>query len=138
MCELCNRIELIKQHKEPYFIKEYETGYLSLFDNQAYPGYCLYILKEHKEEIFELEYHQRQKYFNELSYIIKKINDIYKPLKMNYCFLGNGQNSRHLHCHIIPNNTPNKTIWHGNCYHENFDYDIEEVISIMRRNLCEI
>ena len=130
MCEICRRIELIKQGKEPYFIKEYDTGYLSLFDNQIYEGYCLFITKEHIEEIYEAD----SLYWKDLQYIGYKIESLYKPRKMNYCFLGNG--TRHLHCHIIPNNVGQKTIWHNNEYRENFDYNIKEIIEKIRKVLC--
>ena len=132
MCEICKRIELIKQGKEKYFIKEYETGYLSLFDNQAYPGYCLFIYKKHKEEFWQTFVLDRDNYFSELSEIGHKLEMLYKPRKMNYCFLGNGEKSRHLHCHIIPNNIPNRTIWHNNNYKENFDYNIKDVVNKIR------
>lgn len=128
MCEICKRIELIKQGKEKYFIKEYDTGYLSLFDNQAYSGYCLFIKKEHIEEIWETSY----QYFNELAGVAEKLNDLYKPKKMNVCFLGNG--CRHLHAHIIPNNECSRTIWHRN-YRECFDYDVESIVNKIREVL---
>jgi len=124
-CEICNRIELIKQKKEKYFIKEYTTGYLSLFDNQAYEGYCLFIYKQHIEEMWQIQ----DWYFTELQDIAFKIRNLYNPLRMNYAILGNG--CSHLHTHIIPNNIPNKTIWHDN-YRENFDYDVSEIIEKIR------
>jgi len=126
MCEICKRIELIKQGKEPYFIKEYSSGYLSLFDNQAYPGYCLFINKAHVEEIHELK---NNVYFDELKEIGRRLELLYKPRKMNYCILGNG--CRHLHCHIISNNEGSRTIWHRD-YRENFDYDVKKVVEEIR------
>lgn len=129
MCEICNRIELIKQGQEKYFIKEFETGYLSLFDNQYYKGYCLFIFKEHIEEIYQLQTLERDIYFEELSGIIKRLGELYKPMKMNYCFLGNG--CRHLHCHIIPNNVGQRTIWHRD-YTEDFTKNIDLIINKIR------
>lgn len=135
MCEICKRIELIRKGKEPYFIREYETGYLSLFDNQAYPGYCLFIYREHIEDIWEIHPYDQKCFIYDISDITEKLNDLYKPLKMNYAFLGNGEKSRHLHCHIIPNNIPNKTIWHDGEYKENFSYNIKEVVNKIRKVL---
>ena len=127
MCEVCKRRDMGENEK--YFIKGYETGYLTLFDNQAYEGYCLYVFKRHIEDIFEMTETERFSYFKELSEIIEKLNNLYKPLKMNYCFLGNG--CRHLHCHIIPNNEGSRTIWHRD-YRENFDYNISEIVEKIR------
>ncbi len=132
MCEICKRIELIKQGKEPYFIQEYDTGYLSLFDNQAYEGYCLFIHKSCVSDLWDLPFYSRQYYIEELTEIMKKLNELYKPHKMNYCFLNNG--CRHLHCHIIPNNKKNRTIWHRD-YKENFNYDKQKIINKIRNIL---
>jgi len=54
-CLICHRIELIKQNKNPYFIKELETSYAVLGDSQFYQGYSLLLCKEHKTELHQLD-----------------------------------------------------------------------------------
>ena len=38
MCLICDRIALIQQGKNPYFVKELRTGYVVLGDNQHFRG----------------------------------------------------------------------------------------------------
>lgn len=46
MCLICERIQMIKEHKNPYFVKELETGYVVLGDYQHFKGYTLFLCKE--------------------------------------------------------------------------------------------
>ena len=34
MCFICDRIKMIQEGKNPYFVKELETGYVVIGDNQ--------------------------------------------------------------------------------------------------------
>ena len=56
---ICDRIEMIKQGTNPYFVKELETGYVVIGDNQHIKGYTLFLCKEQKTELFQLEYNQK-------------------------------------------------------------------------------
>lgn len=40
-CVICDRIQMIKEGKNPYFICELETGYVVFGDNQRFKGYTL-------------------------------------------------------------------------------------------------
>jgi len=112
-CLICQRIELIKKKKNPYFIKEFETGYAVLGDLQFFKGYCLLLCKLHKKELHELDKKFRMKFLKEMVVLAEAIYKAFKPKKLNYELLGN--NDEHLHWHIFPrySNDPNpKTpIW---------------------------
>lgn len=54
MCLICQRIEMIERNENPYFVKEYETGYLVLGDHQYFQDYCLFLSKKHVTELHEL------------------------------------------------------------------------------------
>lgn len=56
MCLVCNRINMIKDGTNPYFVKELETGYVVIGDHQHFRGYTLFLCKEHKMELFQLDY----------------------------------------------------------------------------------
>lgn len=45
MCLICDRIEMIKQGTNKYFVAELETGYVVLGDNQHFLGYTLFLCK---------------------------------------------------------------------------------------------
>ena len=54
MCLICDRIEMIKNGTNPYFVKELETGYVVIGDHQHFHGYTLFLYKHHgdKTELF--------------------------------------------------------------------------------------
>lgn len=56
MCMICDRIKMIKQGTNPWFVKELETGYVVIGDNQHFNGYTLFLCKEDKTELFQLDY----------------------------------------------------------------------------------
>ena len=48
MCLICERIEMIKDNENKFFVKELKTGYVVLGDNQHFRGYTLFLYKKHK------------------------------------------------------------------------------------------
>ena len=54
MCLICERIDLIKAGKNPYFVKELETGYVVIGDHQYFKGYTLFLAKEHITELHHI------------------------------------------------------------------------------------
>ena len=64
MCLICDRIEMIKNGTNPYFVKELETGYVVIGDNQHFYGYTLFLYKDHnKTELFQLNMQERKKFW---------------------------------------------------------------------------
>ena len=59
MCLICERIELIKQGKNPHFVKELETGYVVIGDGQYFKGYTLFLAKEHVTELHKWSMKQK-------------------------------------------------------------------------------
>lgn len=100
MCLVCDRIEMIKDGTNPYFVKELETGYVVIGDNQHFKGYALFLCKEHKTELFQLEKNQKVKFLNEMSIVAEAVSEAFNAEKMNYELLGNGDT--HLHWHLFP------------------------------------
>ena len=43
MCLICDRINMIKEGTNPYFVKELKTGYVVIGDNQHFYGYTLFL-----------------------------------------------------------------------------------------------
>ena len=52
MCGVCERIRMIRDGTNPYFVKELETGYVVIGDFQHFRGYTLFLCKEHAVELF--------------------------------------------------------------------------------------
>ena len=63
MCLICERIEMIKHGTNSYFVKELETGYVVIGDNQHFYGYTLFLYKSHdKTELLQLNMPERSDY----------------------------------------------------------------------------
>ncbi len=100
MCLICDRIEEIKNGKNPYFVKELETGYVVIGDHQHFKGYTLFLCKEHKKELFHLEPDFKITFLKEMSIVAEAVSLAFHSKKMNYELLGNGDS--HLHWHLFP------------------------------------
>lgn len=100
MCLICDRIKMIKESTNPYFVKEFETGYVVIGDHQHFKGYTLFLCKEHKTELFHLDKDMRQKFLEEMSAVAEAVSKAFHAEKMNYELLGNGDT--HLHWHLFP------------------------------------
>ena len=100
MCLICDRIEMIKNDTNPYFVKELSTGYVVIGDNQHFKGYTLFLCKEHKSELFQLEHDTKIKFLEEMSVVAEAVSLTFGAEKMNYELLGNGDT--HLHWHLFP------------------------------------
>ena len=91
MCFICERIQRIKEGTNPYFVKELETGYVVLGDNQHFKGYTLFLCKEHQTELFTLDHDTKMKYLEEMSIVAEAVAKAFGAEKMNYELLGNGR-----------------------------------------------
>lgn len=100
MCFICDRIEMIKNNENPYFVKELSTGYVVLGDNQHFKGYTLFLCMQHKIELFHLDRDFKMKFLEEMSLVAEAVSKAFKADKMNYELLGNGET--HLHWHLFP------------------------------------
>ncbi|MGM9553839.1 MAG: HIT family protein [Faecousia sp.] len=100
MCLICDRINMINEGANPYFVKELETGYVVIGDHQHFKGYTLFLCKEHKTELFQLDDSTKMKFLEEMSVVAEAVSKAFGAEKMNYELLGNGDS--HLHWHLFP------------------------------------
>ncbi len=103
MCFICNRVNMIKNGNNPYFVKELQTGYVVIGDHQHFRGYTLFLCKLHKTELFQLDYSFKMKFLEEMSLVAEAVSKAFGAEKMNYELLGNGDT--HLHWHLFPRKT---------------------------------
>ena len=148
MCFICKRIEMIKNGENPYFVKELQTGYVVLGDHQHFKGYTLFLCKEHKCELFELEHGFKMKYLEEMSLVAEAVSRAFGAEKMNYELLGNGDT--HLHFHLFPRregdiedygNAGRGPVWWypmEKMYSQDNIPSREELDSMKQKLLCEI
>lgn len=100
MCLVCERIKMIKDGTNPYFVKELSTGYVVIGDTQHFRGYTLFLCIEHKIELFHLEHPIKMKFLEEMSIVAEAVSKAFGAEKMNYELLGNGDT--HLNWHLFP------------------------------------
>lgn len=102
MCEclICERIKLIKEGTNKYFVTELETGYVVIGDHQLFEGYTVFLSKEHVTELHFLEKDIKVKFLEEMSLVGEAVYNAFSPEKLNYELLGNA--NAHLHWHIFP------------------------------------
>ncbi len=100
MCLICDRINMIKNDTNKYFVKELETGYVVIGDYQHFFGYSLFLFKEHKSELFQLDDKTKIKFLEEMSLVAEAVSKAFDCEKMNYELLGNADS--HLHWHLFP------------------------------------
>ncbi len=100
-CMVCKRIELIKNGKNPYFVRELKTGYVVIGDHQRIKGYTLFLCKQHATELHFLEPSFRMEFLREMSVVAEAVYHAFKPDKLNYELLGAGSGI-HMHWHIFP------------------------------------
>ncbi len=99
-CLICDRIQLIIEGNNPYFVTELETGYVVVGDYQYYRGYALFLCKSHCSELHELDPLFKLRFLKEMSIVAEAMYMVCRPLKLNYELLGN--TDAHLHWHLFP------------------------------------
>ena len=101
MCLICDRIEMIKNGTNPYFVKELKTGYVVIGDNQHFYGYSLFLYKSHQyTELFQMDPEERAVFLMEMTQVAEAVSRAFGAEKMNYELLGMGD--AHLHWHLYP------------------------------------
>ena len=103
LCLICERISMIKENNNPYFVYEFETGYAVIGDHQHFYGYTLFLCKEHITELHYLSKEIKQKHLAEMALIYEAVFNAFEPEKMNCELLGMGH--AHIHWHIFPRKT---------------------------------
>ena len=84
MCLICDRINMIKNGTNPYFVKELETGYVVIGDNQYFKGYTLFLHKEHKTELYQLDPETKVKFLEEMSLVGEACAKAFGAEKTNF------------------------------------------------------
>lgn len=88
--------------------------------NQGLPGWCVLILREHREHMAELPRKEQAAIFDEVARVADAIRAVFPnsgaaagPPRINYECLGNQVN--HIHWHVIPRHAsdpdPRNAVW---------------------------
>jgi diadenosine tetraphosphate (Ap4A) HIT family hydrolase len=116
-CEICRHIEKMTP-EHPYLVAELETGYVVLADNQAIPGYTLFLSKTCAAELHELGTALRSRFLEEMALVAEAVFRAFAPRKLNEELLGNSV--AHLHWHIFPryedDRNPRWPVWSNEAF----------------------
>ena len=90
-CLVCKRIALIKENKNPYFVRELNTGYFVIGDKQRIKGYSQFLCNQCAYELHQLVSNYRDDFLYEMAVVAEAIYNAFQPDKLNYSLLGVGQ-----------------------------------------------
>ena len=80
MCLICERINQIKHHSNPAFVKEMQTGYVVIGDHQHFYGYTLFLCKKHVTECFQLDKNERMTFLYEMSLAAQAVSQAFQAI----------------------------------------------------------
>jgi diadenosine tetraphosphate (Ap4A) HIT family hydrolase len=94
--------------------------FVVLGSNQGLPGWCVLVLREHREHLAELPREEQAAIFGEVARVAGAIRAVFSnsgvhagPPRINYECLGNQVN--HIHWHVIPRHAddpdPRNAVW---------------------------
>ena len=95
-----NRIESAIEGKNPTVLVHMKSGIATLGDTQFLPGYCVLLAYPQVEKLNDLSIQERAIFLTDMTIIGDAIENVYRPLKINYDILGNEWG--YLHAHILP------------------------------------
>ena len=98
-CPFCLDIHL-EENPHSFKVAELQSSFVRLPKNQYWKGWTIIALKRHANELFELSSDEIAQFWKEVSSVAKAVNEVFKPVKINYAIYGNL--CPHLHCHILP------------------------------------
>ena len=139
-CLICDRIDWIKDDKNPYFVKELETGYVVIGDQQTYWGYTLFLCKQHVPELHLLDPRFRDTFLSEMAVVAEAVYKAFSPDKLNYELLGN--TDEHLHWHLFPRRKTDEksytAIWAVEKSRRGYEPDKKELNKLKQMLLLEL
>lgn len=106
-CPLCEQVRRCRGEGDPSFIAALPHSFVVLGSNQGLRGWCVLILREHREHLAELPSEVQREVFGEVARVAAAIRAVFPssgidggPPRINYECLGNQVN--HVHWHVIP------------------------------------
>jgi diadenosine tetraphosphate (Ap4A) HIT family hydrolase len=99
-CSACARIAAIAERRNPEFVTTLAESHVTLADEQAYPGYCILLLKDHEEHLDGLPLERQARLWDDVTRVAAALRRELSPVRLNYACLGNFVT--HVHWHVIP------------------------------------
>lgn len=97
-CMYCEKGE--KLNSAGIRVCELKVCELYLNREQSYPGRLILVLKNHKEELFELNAREHADLMDDICVAGRAMTELYNPDRINYGMYGDSV--KHIHVHIVP------------------------------------
>ena len=98
-CGMCADAHLV-ENEHSVLVAVTPTSFVRLVRNQAHPGYCVVILREHVTELGLLPAEGLHAFWSDIQRAGRAVQDVYEPRKIDYLIMGHRM--PHLHCHLFP------------------------------------
>ncbi|MEY4788489.1 MAG: hypothetical protein RLZ61_707, partial [Planctomycetota bacterium] len=88
-CFFCQKLASLTTLPSEELVWNFPNSFVLLGKWQFYQGYVIVVAKQHERELNALSDESRHSYFDEMCLVAKAIEQVFKPLKLNYELLGN-------------------------------------------------
>jgi ATP adenylyltransferase len=97
-CFYCDEGQELRDYAEELI--HYDETIIYLVRNAYYKGRCLVALKDHKQELFEIDEPVLEKFIKDVARVAAAVKKVFKADKINYGVFGDI--TSHVHMHIVP------------------------------------
>ena len=98
-CGLCADAHL-DENDHSLLIASTSTSHIRLARNQAHPGYCLVILRNHVTDLADLAPRDLAAFWTDVQRAGRAVAEVYAPRKIDLLVMGH--RAPQLHCHVFP------------------------------------
>ncbi|GLC86218.1 HIT family protein [Microbacterium arabinogalactanolyticum] len=98
-CGMCADAHL-DENAHSVLVVSTSTAHVRLVRNQAHPGYCVVILREHLTDMTDLGPAARAAFWSDVQRTGSAVASVFCPRKVDYLVMGHRM--PHLHCHVFP------------------------------------
>lgn len=116
------------------FVCELPYSKVYLFKEQTHTGRCVVVEKVHHRELFELKEETLQGLITDVAAVVKAIDSLYHPDKINYGSFSDTMG--HIHFHVVPK-WKEKEEWGGTfVINLNKTFPSEEILAKLAEEIC--
>ncbi len=98
-CGMCADAHLDENQHSVLLVSTATTN-VRLVRNQAHPGYCVVILRDHETDLAGLEPDHLSAFWLDVQRTGRAVAAVVEPRKIDYLVMGHRM--PHLHCHVFP------------------------------------
>ena len=90
----------LNENQHSLLVASTATTHVRLVRNQAHPGYCVVILRDHETDLADLAPGDLAAFWGDVQRAGRAVATVIEPRKIDYLVMGHRM--PHLHCHVFP------------------------------------